>query len=149
MDWKEIILPLLLAAIAASPGIISLWKGRSKEKAEAANVITDAAKDLVTEYRAKMDELEAAYRIKVEEIEASCRKKIEEVELAYRAKVESIEDTVRKQSQTISRQERKIANQQIEIDRLKAEQNDFLRGVTDLCSQIRALGHEPVWEPKK
>ena len=126
MDWKEVILPLLLAAIAAAPGILALLKGRNKEKADVAATYIDSAKDLLEEYRAKIQEVEASYRAKLEEIEA----------------------TVADQAETIRCQERKIAKQQAEIEKMRAEQDEFLQGLTALCTQIRGLGHDPVWEPE-
>ena len=149
MDWKEVILPLLLAAIAAAPGVLALFRGRSKEKAEASRVITDAAKDLLAEYRVKMDEIEESYRAKLAEVEEECKMRIAATEAMYQSKMDAVEAKVKEQSKVIDCQERKIAKQQIEIDRLKEEQDDFLEGVIALCAQIRRLGHDPVWEPEK
>ena len=44
-------------------------------------------------------------------------------------------------------QEILIDQQQDEIDRLKKENSEFIRGVQSLCNQIKSLGHKPVWEP--
>lgn len=41
----------------------------------------------------------------------------------------------------------KLKEQEEEIDKLKKENEDFVRGVQALCNQIRGLGHKPVWEP--
>ena len=149
MDWKEVALPLLLAIIAASPGILALFRGRSKEKAEASQVITDAAKDLLAEYRIKMDEIEESYRARLAEVEEECKMRIASTEALYQSKMDEVEAKVKEQSEIIGCQELKIAKQQIEIDRLKEEQDDFLEGVIALCAQIRKLGHNPVWEPDK
>lgn len=109
MDWKEAIIPLLLAAIAATPGILALFKGRGKEKADITTAITEAAQDMLDEYRKKIDE--------------------------YRAELQLLE--------------KKVAEQACEIKRLRDEQAEFLNGVSALCTQIRGLGHEPIWEPEK
>ena len=134
MNWTELILPIVLACIAAIPGIISLFKGRSKEKADVAAVYTDIAKEWAEEYRARLAEVEASYRAKLEEIEQTVK---EQAEL------------VRCQERKIESQAIKAARQQLEINKLKEEQEEFLEGVTALCAQIRSLGHEPVWEPEK
>lgn len=109
MDWTEVILPILLAVIAAIPGIAALFKGRGKEKADITTAITDAAHDLMGEYRLKIEE--------------------------YRKELEALE--------------KKVADQACEIKKLQSEQAEFLDGVSALCTQIRGLGHEPVWEPKR
>lgn len=149
MDWKEVALPLLLAIIAASPGILALLKGRSKEKADAAGVFTDAAKDLVAEYRIKMDEIEESYRAKIKEIEEDCKARIAAVEAMYQVQINEVESKVREQSKIIDMQEQKIARQQIAIQKLEEGQEQSRIGVAALCDQIRSLGHEPVWEPEK
>ena len=134
MNWTEIILPIVLACIAAIPGIISLFKGRSKEKADVAAVYTDIAKEWAEEYRARLAEVEASHDAKMEEIERT---------------VEEQAEVIRCQERKIEKQAIRAAQQQLEINQLKAEQEEFLEGVTSLCAQIRGLGHEPVWEPKK
>ena len=134
MDWTEFIPSIVLACIAAIPGIAALFKGRGKEKADVAATYTDIAKDLVEEYRAKLTEVEASYRAKLEEIEAT---------------VEEQAELIRCQERKIENQAAKMARQQLELDQVKAEQGEFLKGVTSLCAQIRGLGHEPVWEPEK
>lgn len=125
----EVLLPLLLALIAATPGIISLWKGRKKEEADAAGAITGAARDLISEYRAKIDEIEA-----------------EQEEQA--AKIKCQEQKIDQQDVMIRRQQREIDAQAKRIYALEVERSELIRGVAALCAQIRGLGHEPVWEPE-
>ena len=134
MNWTEVILPILLACIAAIPGIVSLLKGRSKEKAETAATYIDSARDLVEEYRAKIVEIETSYRAKLEEIERT---------------VEEQAELIRCQERKIEHQADKLALQQIELEALKGGQEEFRRGIVALCDQIRELGHEHVWEPEK
>jgi len=122
MEWTEVALPILLAVIAAIPGIAALFRGRKKEKADVATAITDAAHDLLGDYRAQIDEIKQTITEQAE--------------------------TIRCQERKIEAQARNIAIQQLEIDALRAEQEEFLTGVNALCAQIRGLGHEPVWEPE-
>jgi len=125
----EVLLPLLLALIAATPGIISLWKGRKKEEADAAAVFTGAARELVEEYRAKIDEIE---------------KTVEEQE----AKIRCQDAKIDQQNVMIRRQQREMDDQAKRIYALEVERSEFIQGVSALCAQIRGLGHEPVWEPE-
>ena len=134
MDWTEFIPSIVLACIAAIPGIAALFKGRGKEKADVAAIYTEIAKDLLEEYRAKLTEVEASYRAKLEEIEAT---------------VEEQAGLIRCQERKIEKQAAKMEQQQIEIDQLKEEQEKAQEVVASLCAQIRGLGHEPVWEPEK
>jgi len=65
VDWTELALPIILAVIAAVPGFVALFKGRGKEKADITTAITDAAQDMLDEYRKKIDE----YRAELETLE--------------------------------------------------------------------------------
>jgi uncharacterized coiled-coil DUF342 family protein len=116
MTWTDAILPLVLAVIAATPGILALLKGRSKDKADAASTITGAARQLLEEYRAKIDE---------------------------------IESTVAEQETQIRCQQLELNEQLTRIKKLEHERGEIMKGVASLCTQIRNLGHEPVWEPKR
>jgi chromosome segregation ATPase len=145
MTWTEA-LPLLLAVIAAIPGTLALLKGRNKEKADAATAITDSAKKLLAEYRLRAEEIEDEYRAKITE---------------YLVKIKEIEDAIVKQAEQIRCQELQIAQQasevagqRVDLDEcaarikdLEEERDKILKGVARLCTQIRNLGHEPVWEP--
>jgi hypothetical protein len=115
VNWTEVALPILLAVIAAAPGILALLKGRSKDKADAASTITGAAKELIEEYRKKIDE---------------------------------IEEIVAEQSAKMRCQELELREQEMRIKKLEQEREEIMEGVLALCTQIRTLGHDPVWEPE-
>jgi len=145
MTWTEA-LPLLLAVIAFATSALALLKGRNKEKADVTTAITDAVGKLLKEYRLKIDEIEEEYRARIEE---------------YRLKIEEIEKVVAKQAEKIRSQDHKIAQQSgelvlqqialdgqaVRITDLEDERSEIMDGVRALCTQIRNLGHEPVWEP--
>jgi chromosome segregation ATPase len=149
MTWTEIaplLLTVIAAIIAAIPGTLALLKGRSKEKADAASTITGAASKLLEEYRLKADEIEEEYRAKIEEYLI----KIDEIEAAMADQAEQI----RCQDRRIAKQDGELAFQQIELKKqearikdLEVERDEIMEGVKALCTQIRKLGHEPVWEP--
>lgn len=140
MDWKEVVLPLLLAAIAAAPGILALFRGRHKERADAASSITDSASDLLKEYRTRIAEIEQEYRDKIAKIEAIVADQAERLRCQERE--------MDKQAAMIRRQQMEIDEQAKRIYVLEVERSDIMRGVSTLCAQIRGLGHEPVWEPE-
>ena len=50
--------PIIIASIAALPGLLALLAQRKKTSADAASAITDAAGDMVTQYRTRLEVLE-------------------------------------------------------------------------------------------
>ena len=129
MDWQAVILPIVLAIIAAVPGTISLFRGRQKERADVAKAITEAAGELVEDYQRKLSRLE-------EKLEQQA------IQLAEQA------EQIRCQDTKIERQAAQLAEQAESIKVLERERGELLAGVLMLCAQIRKVGHEPVWEPE-
>ena len=132
MNWTEIapqiILTIIASTMAAAPGIYAIWRGRNKEKADVAKAITEAAGELIEEYKDKLDRLEKI--------------------------VEKQEKQIAKQEKQIACQDLKIEKQEEELQEakksiaaLEVERDEVLAGVSALCTQIRELGHRPVWEP--
>lgn len=140
MDWKEVVLPLLLAAIAAAPGIAALFRGRHKERADVASSIMDSSSDLLKEYRTRISEIEQEYRGKIAEIEVVVADQAERLRCQERE--------MDRQASMIRRQQVEIEEQAKRIYALEVERSEFIQGVAALCAQIRGLGHEPVWEPE-
>lgn len=130
MNWADIIPPIIVAIIAATPGIYAIWRGRQKERADAAKVITEAASELVREYKEQLDSLERLVAKQQEEIRC-------------------LESQVDKQSQTIAAQSLAIDKQKERIELLESERLEILEGVRTLTAQIRILGQKPKWEPKR
>lgn len=123
MNWADIIPPLIVAIVAASPGIYAIWRGRQKEKADVAKIITEAAGQLVTEYKEKLDSLERLIAKQQEEIRC-------------------LEFQVGKQTE-------QIGDQKERIEALEKERLEILKGVRALTTQLKTLGETPVWEPKQ
>lgn len=130
MNWADIIPPIIMALIAASPGVYAIWRGRQKEKADVAKIITEAAGDLITEYKEKLDSLERLVAKQQEEIRC-------------------LESQVDKQTKEIARQSIEIKNQKDRIQVLETERSEILEGVWALTAQVRTLGQKPVWEPRR
>lgn len=129
MTWQDIILPIVLAVIAASPGLVALLRGRKKEKADVAEAITRAAGELVEDYQKKLERIE---------------KKLEEQAELIRCQERKIDS----QAEKLARQGIKIDEQSDRIRDLELERDSILEGVMMLCTQINELGHAPVWEPE-
>lgn len=130
MSWNDILPQIIVAIVAASPGIYAIWRGRQKEKADVAKVITEAAGDLVTEYKEKLESLEHLLAKQQEEIRC-------------------LESEVGKQTKEIAQQAIEIESQKDRIRALEAERLEILEGVRSLTAQVRLLGQKPVWEPKR
>jgi diaminopimelate decarboxylase len=128
VTWQDIILPIALAVIAASPGLVALFRGRKKEQADVAEAITRAAGELVKDYQKKLERIE---------------KKLEEQAELIRCQEHKIDS----QAEKLARQGIKIDEQAARIRGLELERDDVLTGVMMLCTQIHDLGHDPVWEP--
>ena len=142
MTWTEALpslLTVILAVIAAIPGILALRKGRIKEKADAAGSITDSARKLLEEYRLQAEEAEERYRAKIEEIEAAMVEQAEKIRCQDRK--------IAQQSGELALQQIELTGQEVRIKDLEEERSEIMDGVRALCTQIRNLGHEPVWEP--
>jgi hypothetical protein len=129
VTWQDIILPIVLAVIAASPGLVALFRGRKKEQADVAEAITRAAGELVEDYQKKLERIE---------------KKLEDQAELIRCQERKIES----QADKLARQGIKIDEQAARIRDLELERDEVLTGVMMLCTQIHDLGHDPVWEPE-
>jgi chromosome segregation ATPase len=136
LNWTELILPIVLAIIAASPGVIALFRGRSKEKADVAKAITEAAGELIEDYQNRLERLEKLVGEQAEKI------------LCQEAKISRQARQIDIQADRIREQADKIRGQADRIQALEAERDEFSQGVLSLCAQIRELGYEPVWEPE-
>lgn len=129
MNWQDILPPIIVAIVAASPGIYAIWRGRQKERADVAKIITEAAGDLVKEYKERLDSLERLVIQQQEEIRC-------------------LESQVANQTEKVAKQSVDIEKQQERIEALEKERLEILDGVRSLTAQVRTLGQKPVWEPR-
>lgn len=86
-EYLPILIPLLAGMIiAAIPGILALFKGRTKEKADAAKSIAEGAALLIEQYESRLADLEEivkeqAKKIKCQDLELAAQGvKIEDLE---------------------------------------------------------------------
>lgn len=122
MTWEQAI-PLIAAVLLSIPGIIGLFRGLRKERADTAQAITDAADKLIKQYVVRLDEVEETVREQAAKIVEQDKRSVE--------------------------RDKKIAEQDVEIAHLKSDRMRYLRGVKALCDQIKNLGLIPVWEPNE
>lgn len=95
---------LLVAVIASAPGIIALFIGKRKEKADIASTITLAASELIDDLRQEV----AILRTRIEKYETD----IDELRctVVLQAKqIVTLQDTVGRQALRIDEQEKEIA----------------------------------------
>lgn len=128
MNWTEVI-PLVVAVIGAATGLLALLKGRSKEKADVAKALTEAAGELVEDYQRRLDSIEETIAEQTEKI------RCQELKIDMQA------EKIRKQGVTIEEQAKRIRA-------LELERDEILNGVLALCTQIHELGQQPVWKPE-
>ena len=125
----EGIVAIVVAAIAALPGIWAIVAGRKRENADTSKAIAEAAAVLVKPLEGRIVSLEKEMRTQEERVR---RQTIE---------IERLNGIIRKQQQT-------IVAQATRIKQLEDSQAAMLAGIEKLCNQIRAGGQEPVWEPE-
>jgi septal ring factor EnvC (AmiA/AmiB activator) len=128
LNWQDLLPQILLAAIAAAPGLYAIFRGRHKDKADVAKAITEAAAQLVEQYKDKIEAIEKTIARQEEKIRCQ-------------------ELTIERQAEKLARQAVQIQEQSARIMALEVEREDFLHGVSALCKQIREQGLHPVWEP--
>ena len=115
-DWLP---PILLAVIAASPGLYAIWRARrktdaetAKSSADAVGVLTGSAVEMVKRWEARTVDLERR---------------------------------LNGQEQKIAEQGAEIEALKERVDALEDENECLRDGAERLESQVVGLGHTPVW----
>lgn len=124
---ETLMLPIIVATIAAIPGLYALIQNRKKAKAEAEKIEREADK-LVAEAAASLVE--------------PLTKRVNALEKKVAAQAETIEA----QGKKIKEQGEIIEAQGKKIKFLESTNDKYRIGTTRLVKQVRDLGHEPVWE---
>jgi len=140
------IVEITVAIIMAIPGFISLRSvikqrnaNADHEKADekriagiAANQISEAAGELVTQYKAYSDVLSA----EVDDL----RSRLNDYNLKSQRQAKECKDEIKKWND-------KLSIMQSTIDRLRIRLREYREGVQILSDQIRDLGHNPKYIP--
>lgn len=80
----ENILTLIVALIAASPGILAFWKTTRRDKAEITKLVTEAASTMIDKLQTELKEAEAELKLLKEEVRVL---RAENTELNERCKI--------------------------------------------------------------
>ena len=129
MNWQDITPQTILTLIAALAALYTLYASKNKNKADVAKAITEAAGELIGEYKDKIDDIEAEVAEQAELIKCQERK-------------------IAMQDSRITQQDIRIREQDEKIKVMELDKDEILEGVMSLCTQIQDLGHDPVWEPE-
>jgi chromosome segregation ATPase len=146
MEWTEVT-PLIVGLIGAITGLLALFKGRNKEKADVAKAITEAAGELVEDYQSKARQIEEDYKGKLAQIEERMAEQDKKM-VEQGKKLDCQELKIEKQAKQIEIQAKRIREQADQIKALEVERDEILTGVMELCKQVHALGQQPVWMPE-
>lgn len=122
MDWTPLVTPIIVAIVAATPGIISLIQQRKKQSVEAADLIQRASGELIEQYKRRMDEMEEQAAANEEEVGL------------LQERFDRIEQDLRKRDNDLECRDQYIEH--------------LLRGIRRLIAQIKSLDTLPVWSPK-
>lgn len=128
-NWN-VIIPVVIALIAAIPGILSLWKGRKKENADAAGVLIGSSLALLKEVKEKGDKAELDIR--------ELKKNLKEEKMKFEAES--------------SKQQKEIGSLQTQVDQLNDQilryrktQGLLIRGIKILIKQLEENKINPNW----
>ena len=123
------VVTLIAAAMAASPGVLALFRGWRKDRAEATRSLVASSTDLVDRLETRLDKVD---------------KKLEEQDETITSQDEKIES----QNKQIAKQNEQIVMLSAKVSVLESEREIMLRGIEKLCQQAREGGQGPVWEPE-
>jgi chromosome segregation ATPase len=121
MKFMTILIPLLIAAVAATPGILALRAQKRKQDAEVADILTKASGVWVERYGKRVEELEQEAEEHRQEVEA------------LNGRIDSLTKALHERDVTI-----RCLNDYIE---------HLLSGIRRLMAQSVARGDQPSWEP--
>lgn len=103
--------------------IAAWWRGQAedrKARVDATIALNEAAVSLVEPLKRRVSELD-------------------EQVTSYMRRIQELEERV----ETLQGENRQLRD---DVSKLRAENTEMRRGIDDLCGQIQALGHEPVYK---
>lgn len=123
-DW----IPIILALIAAGPGLAALRSQKQKDKREDIATTVDNAGKVTSQALALIGPLNT----RITELEQKV--------ITLRAEGEERDKKIEEQDEVIENQDKRLRESEAQIRRLKL-------GVKKLIDQIIRLGHIPDWQP--
>lgn len=133
---NEQLIPIIIAIIAALPGLLAIAGQRKTSDASATQSITEAASDLVEQYKASVEKLEYT----VNENAAVTKLQGEQI-YEFQKKVQQLEA----QAEIYQRE---IVSLRREVEVLRVRVREYRHGIVALITQIEGLGAQPTYELK-
>jgi hypothetical protein len=118
----SMIISLVMAIIAAVPGILAMRQQKRKQDAEVADVITKASAQLIAQYEKRMSEMELN--------DERHRRDFDDLKI----KVEILRDTIVQRDHEISCRDNYIEH--------------LLNGIKRLLAQMMSMNVTPAWQPE-
>lgn len=118
----SMIISLVMAIIAAVPGILAMRQQKKKQDAEVADVITKASAVLIAQYEKRMKEMELN--------DEKHRRDFEDL----KTKIEILRSTIAQRDHEISCRDNYIEH--------------LLNGIKRLLAQMMSMNVTPAWQPE-
>lgn len=118
----SMIISLVMAIVAAVPGILAMRQQKKKQDAEVADVITKASAQLIAQYEKRMSEMELN--------DERHRRDFDDLKI----KVEILRDTIVQRDHEISCRDNYIEH--------------LLNGIKRLIAQMISMNVTPAWQPE-
>ncbi len=133
---NEQMIPIIVAIIAALPGLWAMSSQRKQTEASATGAITDAAVDIVKEYKDQFEKLV----FEVNEAKTTAQLSADRIyQLEKQLKqLEGQIDILQKQNTDLRR----------EVEVLRLRVREYRQGIVSLINQIEGLGQHPAYELK-
>lgn len=131
---NEQMIPIIVAIIAALPGLWAMSSQRKQTEASATGAITDAAVDIVKEYKDQFEKLV----FEVNEAKTTAQLSADRIyQLEKQLKqLEGQIDILQKQNTDLRR----------EVEVLRLRVREYRQGIVSLIDQIEGLGQHPAYE---
>lgn len=118
----DIITPVIIAIIAALPGIFALNSQRRKTDADAAQAVSGAAVALAKQTQDSIND--------------------------FQARIDVMDFRLNEQSSVIQLQEKQIESLRTDVAILREKIREFRQGIAILTAQIEGAGMTPQYRPK-
>ncbi len=77
---NDALLPIIIAIIAALPGLWAMLSQRKERDASAAKTLTDSAVEIVNQYKARAEERDAEYETRLDAMDAGYKARLDAME---------------------------------------------------------------------
>lgn len=131
----EDLIPIILAIIAAGPGIVALLGQKRKDKRDDAIASIDNAGKVTQQALTLIQPL----NVRIQELEDEMKE--------VREESKNRDKIIAEQNQKIGQQDKTIREQSIRLNKNEDQIKKLKIGIRCLIDQIIRLGHIPDWQP--